>query len=133
MKMERIVKRFYDELKDGKIMGRRCPKCSAVEFPPRIACTECGHFEMDWIEMSGNAEVTAIVMPSLLTGPQTAVYQPFAMGCIRTAEGSELNAVIRGITPEMEEDVKKKLPLPVKANIYNHEDYSVVVYDLLTD
>lgn len=133
MKMERIVKRFYDELDNGKIMGRKCPACGSVEFPPRIACTACGHFEMDWIEMSGKGEVNAIVATSKMTGPSTQVFQPFVMGCVRTEEGAELNAVVRGVTPEMVGEIRKQLPLPVKAAVFPRDGYNVVVYDLVTE
>lgn len=133
MKMEPIVKRFYDELSEGRILGRKCKACGSVEFPPKLACTSCGHFEMEWIEMSGRGEVTAIVAPSNMTGPSTQVFQPFVMGCVTTEEGAQLNAVVRGITLDMVSEVRKKLPLPVKAAIFPRDGFNVVVYDLEND
>lgn len=133
MKMEPIVKRFYDGLDEGRILGRKCPVCGAVEFPPRIACTACGSFEMDWLEMSGNGQVTAIVATSKMTGPHTQVFQPFVMGCVTTEEGAQLNAVVRGVTPEMIPEIRKKLPLPVKAAIFPRDGFNVVIYDLITE
>ena len=40
--LEKVVQGFYDRLEEGKICGRKCPKCGAVEFPPVYACNSCG-------------------------------------------------------------------------------------------
>ena len=133
MKLERIVKRFYDELENGKIVGRKCKECGAVEFPPVIACTSCGHFEMDWIEMSGKGVITDIVMPSSMTHPRTDVFKPFALSCVTVEEGRAINAIVRGISPETEEAIKARLPLPVKASIFQRDGFKTVVYDLVSD
>ena len=83
--------------------------------------------------MSGNAEVVSFVETSKMTGPHTAVFQPFVMGCVRTEEGAELNAVVRGITPENAAKMRTRLPLPVKAAIFPRDGFKVIVYDLLAD
>lgn len=134
MKMERIVKHFYDELESGKIMGRKCKECGAVEFPPVIACNSCGHFEMDWIEMSGKGVITQIVLPSQMSDPQCEVFQPYGLCCVKPEEdGREINAIVRGITPEAKDELEARLPLPVKASIFQRDGFKVVVYDLVND
>lgn len=131
MKLERIVKRYYDELENGKIMGRKCLKCGAVEFPPVIACNACGHFEMEWIEMNGRGMVTDIILPSGMAHPRINEYQPCAFGCVIVEEGPEINALVCGVSPENEEDIQAKLPLPVKARIVQRDGYKSLVYDLV--
>ena len=34
IKLEKVVEKFYLGLEEGKILGRKCPKCGHVEFPP---------------------------------------------------------------------------------------------------
>ena len=34
--------RFLNQVKEGKIVGQSCPKCSAVYVPPRGSCPRCG-------------------------------------------------------------------------------------------
>lgn len=133
MKLECIVKRFYDELENGKIMGRKCQACGAVEFPPVIACNTCGHFEMDWLELSGRGEVTEIVLPSKMTHPKNDVFKPFGICCVKVEEGREITALVRGITPETKVELSARLPLPVKAAIFPRDGFSTVVYDLVAD
>ena len=134
MKLERIVKRFYDELDNGKIMGRKCQACGAVEFPPKPACTTCGHFEMDWIEMSGKGVVDFFVLPAqILSHPQTEVFKPYALGSVTMEEGPKVNLIVRGIRPEDEKELRAKLPLPVKASTFQRDGFKIVVTDLVTD
>ena len=133
MKLERIVKRFYDELDEGRIMGRKCPVCGAVEFPPKIACTSCGNFETGWVEMSGRGVVTEFILTSGMAHPRIDILQPCAFGCVTLEEGVEINAVVRGITAENAAGLRARLPLPVKARIVQREGYKSVVYDLVTE
>ena len=73
VKLERIVKTFYDKLEEGKIMGRKCPECGAVEFPPVYACNTCGCMETEWYEISGKGVMHSIVLPAALsTKPEYA-------------------------------------------------------------
>ena len=41
IKMERIVKTYYDALEEGKVLGRKCLSCGHIEFPPYLCCNEC--------------------------------------------------------------------------------------------
>jgi uncharacterized OB-fold protein len=133
MEMERIVKRFYDELENGKIMGRKCKACGAVEFPPVIACNACGHFETEWFEMSGEGVVTDIVMPSPMTNPRCDVFAPFGLCCVTLKEGREINAIVRGVTPETEAGLKSGASYPVKASIFQRDGFKTVVYDMVVE
>lgn len=131
IKMEKVVKTYYEALEEGKIMGKKCPECGTVQFPPRIVCNECGCMEQEWVEMSGKAELTDVTMPSRMTGPFTEVFKPFVMGCIRMEEGPELNGIVLGVTPDMEEELKGSLPRALKAVIFQLETYKTVVFELV--
>lgn len=43
--------RFFDELKQGRITGTRCPQCRRVLVPPRIFCEECFVDTDEWVEV----------------------------------------------------------------------------------
>ena len=87
MALERIVKRFYDELDNGKMMGRKCTRCGAVEFPPVLCCNTCSCMDMEWHEISGNAEVTSCFLPAMMsTLPQNEVFQPYAIGAVKLCD-----------------------------------------------
>lgn len=138
MVYERIVKRFYDELENGKIMGRKCTRCGAVEYPPRFICNTCGNLETEWVEMSGEGEIMNVWRPSMMsTQPQNEVFQPYGIGNVRTKEGAEVNALICGVTKENYPEILKKLaakePVKVKMRIAPRDGYSMVVFDLVEE
>lgn len=134
MALERIVKRFYDELENGKMMGRKCTRCGAVEFPPVLCCNECSCMDMEWVEISGKAEMTGFALPGMLsTLPQNEEFQPYALGAVKLEEGTEFNAIVSGVGRANREEVLKKLPVPIKARIAPRDGYSMVVFDLVEE
>ncbi|MEB3773530.1 MAG: Zn-ribbon domain-containing OB-fold protein [Desulfurococcales archaeon] len=54
--------KFLEGLKQGRILGKRCPSCGRVYVPPRSYCEYCMRPTSDWVEVSGEGEVhTAVV------------------------------------------------------------------------
>ncbi len=131
VKLEKIVQTFYEGLEEGKILGRKCPKCGAVEFPPVYACNTCGSLETEWVEISGKAKLHSIVMPAALSSkPEYKAMGKFAYGDVEIEEGAHLNAVVRGISKKTCKDLRTKLPLNCHAAIYQRDGYKTVVFDL---
>jgi uncharacterized OB-fold protein len=48
---------FFEGLKNGKIYGRRCPKCKRVMVPPRMFCELCFHLTDKWILLKDTGRV----------------------------------------------------------------------------
>lgn len=44
--------KFYDNLKEKKILGTRCGKCSRVFVPPRTFCPRCFEEMEGWVEVA---------------------------------------------------------------------------------
>lgn len=132
IKLEKVVQTFYEGLEEGKILGRKCPSCGNVEFPPVYACNECGSYETEWYEISGKAKVYSLVLPAALSSkPEYKNLGKFAYGEVVLEEGSRLNAVIRGVSKKNRDELAKKLPLNCHAAIFQREaGFKTVVFDL---
>ena len=132
MEMERIVKKFYDELENGKILGRKCKRCGAVEFPPVLMCNTCGNTETEWCEISGEGELTEFVTVSMVTTvPALQHLMPYGLGIVKIKEGREVNMPVRGISEENQNELKAKLPIKVKAEIVERDDFKIVVWNIV--
>lgn len=55
--MQPVVNKFYDLLKEGKIMGVRCNGCGRLTFPPLGLCPECGRHDVSWVPISGRGKL----------------------------------------------------------------------------
>ena len=134
IKLEKVVEKFYLGLEEGKILGRKCCSCGAVEFPPVYACNECGCWDMEWVEIDGEAEMHSIVLPAALSSkPEYKALGKYAYGEIVLKEGSRFNGVVRGITKTNRAELTAKLPIKVKAAIYQRDGYKTVVFDLVEE
>ncbi len=132
IKLEKVVETFYLKLEEGKIMGRKCPKCGNVEFPPVYACNKCGNYETEWYEISGKAKVHSIVLPAALsTKPEYKKIGKFAYGEVELEEGARLNAVIKGITRKNRAELSAKLPVDCHAVIIDRDaGFKTVIFEL---
>ena len=131
IKLEKVVERFYLNLEEGKITGRRCTKCGAVEFPPVYACNSCGCWDMEWVEISGKAKMHSIVLPAALSSkPEYKDLGKYAYGEVELEEGARFNAVVRGISKKNRPALLEKLPVSCRAAIYQRDGYKTVVFDL---
>ena len=132
IKLEKVVEKFYLALEEGKILGRKCPKCGNVEFQPVYACNECGNYETEWYEISGKAKLHSIVLPAALSSkPEYKKMKKYAYGEVELEEGTRLNAVVRGISKKNRAELTAKLPLDVHATIIDRDGgFKTVIFDL---
>ena len=133
LKLEKVVQTYYEGLEQGKLLGRKCKRCGAVEFPPVYACNTCGCDYTEWIELSGKAVMKSIVLPAPLSSKPEYKERmgKYAYGVIETEEGAEFNGVVVGISKKTRPELLDKLPLPVHAKIIDRDGgFKTVVYEL---
>ena len=54
----RASTRFLRGMREGRILGQRCPSCRKVYVPPRGSCPRCGVATQEEVEISGKGTVT---------------------------------------------------------------------------
>ena len=129
IKLEKLVKTYYEALEQGKVLARKCPVCGNVEWPPVYACNACGSLETEWTEMSGKGEIVMLMQPTAMSlKPAYKHLEPYAYGWIKTAEGPERNVMVRGITRQNAAYVREHLPYPVHMDIVQMDGYKTCVF-----
>jgi len=132
MKVEPVITKFYDFLKEGKLMGLKCEKCGGVTFPPKLSCIHCGSRDLKWTEISGNGKLI-LASTSSLPAKRFADYAPYVYGLVELNEGSYMCTLIEGVEPKPDslKEVFEKLPLKVKAEIKEMAGLHIVVFRVL--
>jgi hypothetical protein len=51
------IDKFWVGISEGKLFTTKCKKCGEVFFPPTGDCTKCMVSDVEWIELSGDAEL----------------------------------------------------------------------------
>ena len=115
--MQAIIKKWYDYLQDGKIMGLKCQECGDIQFPPVPVCKECSGYEMEWVEMSCEGELYTINLNAMGIYPYNNT--PSVSGYIKLKEGMFFVAILDGVSPADQEDLIKRIQNgPVKVQLF---------------
>lgn len=51
--------KFYDGLREGKILGTECPQCGVVHVPGRSLCPKCYAVEDKWVEVKQSGTIVS--------------------------------------------------------------------------
>ncbi len=51
------ISRFLTELKNGKIVARKCHKCQRILVPPRMYCEQCYRPTDEWVQVKDTGTV----------------------------------------------------------------------------
>ena len=88
---------FWDGLKDGKLLIRRCGSCGEAHYYPRPFCPKCWSTDVAWEQASGEATVytysTVFVNDLPPFGPQV----PYVAAVVDLAEGPRMMTRVVGV------------------------------------
>lgn len=54
--------RFLSSIREGRIVGQRCPGCSSVYVPPRGSCSRCGIATEEEVEVSDRGVIESFTI-----------------------------------------------------------------------
>ena len=125
------IKRYYDALGEGKLLGKKCGQCGAITFPPTTACNDCGSFEQSWTELSGKGKLLYVshgMAPP--PNPRFNDLAPYAYGHIQLDEGAFVQAIITGVAidPDTLKACFEAGPVEVVPDIQDVEGLNVLAF-----
>ena len=99
------MSRFLNELKEGKIIGRKCSKCGTVYVPPRMFCSHCFAPTDEWVYVKDTGVVNTAVV-SYIGADRGRLGEPLVIAVIEldgASPGIGILHKLHGVSPE---DVK---------------------------
>jgi uncharacterized OB-fold protein len=116
--------KFFNELKNGKILGTHCKKCGKVYVPPRMYCEECFVELDDWVTVENNGAVDTFTVVHV-DRDENPLDTPEVWGVIHM-EGTDGGFVHKlNVSPE---DIK--IGMPVKAVFKSKKDREGRITDI---
>lgn len=91
---------FWDGLKDGRLLIRRCGSCGDAHYYPRPFCPACWSEDVAWEEASGRATVYTYSTVFMNDLPPFAAQVPYVAAVVDLAEGPRMMTRIVGVPDE---------------------------------
>jgi uncharacterized OB-fold protein len=87
--------KFWEGLKQGKVYATKCTACGKLYFPPSADCPECLSKELEWVELSNEAEIETFT--HIVVRPTTfQQYKPYTVAIGKLKEGVKVLAWVTG-------------------------------------
>ncbi|MEM2465677.1 MAG: Zn-ribbon domain-containing OB-fold protein [Candidatus Bathyarchaeia archaeon] len=101
--------KFWEGLKQGKILTTKCKKCGKLCFPPAADCANCLSSDVEWVELS--SEATIETFTHVVVRPTTFQQEkPYTVAIGRLREGVRVLAWLTGFKlSEVKIGMKAKL------------------------
>lgn len=95
------ISRFLEELKNGKLIGRKCFKCGRILIPPRMYCESCFRPTDEWVYVEPVGRVSTAVVSYIGTAREP-LKKPKIVGVIEIegTGGSGLFHYLENIDPD---------------------------------
>ena len=99
------VGRFLSELKNGKIIARKCKKCERILVPPRMFCEDCFRDTDEWIFLKDTGAINTYSVAHVGTDAHR-LSEPLFVAVISIDGASELMGFLHLLGEVEEKDIK---------------------------
>jgi len=116
--------KFYEGLKEGKVYATKCKECGKLYFPPNADCPDCLTTELEWVELSSEAEIETFT--HVVIRPTTFQQnKPYTVAIGKLKEGVKVLAWLTGFKLS-EIKVGMKVKLVAKTSAEGNPTYEFV-------
>ncbi|MFO1189956.1 MAG: Zn-ribbon domain-containing OB-fold protein [Alphaproteobacteria bacterium] len=77
---------YWEGIKQGRLLIKRCTACKKYQHPRRIFCAACGTDTFDWVETKGTGTVYTFSTVHRAPSPEFNHEVPYTVGVIHLAE-----------------------------------------------
>src|SRR5437879_10143390 len=108
------ISRFLDELKEGRIVARKCSQCQRILVPPRMYCEQCYRPTDEWVEVNDTGTINTYSV-SHVAADASRLKEPLVVAVV-DIDGASPGMGILHLLEEVEPDpVKIHIGMKVKA------------------
>jgi uncharacterized OB-fold protein len=119
--------KFWEGLKQGKVYATKCVQCGKLYFPPAADCPDCLSSQMEWIELSNEAEIETFTHV-VIRPTSFQQNKPYTVAIGRLKEGVKVLAWLTGFKLS-EIKVGMKVKLVAKLTQEGNPTYEFVPFE----
>lgn len=101
------MERFFDGMREGRMMGVKCPECGRIYLPPRMICERCFAKNQEWVELPsrGTVESFTVAFVEVAEDGELADIDPPRVIAMVKHDGADtcIAAPVDGLEPEKAE------------------------------
>ncbi len=90
-------KKYQENLQENRIIGLKCDKCGAVNFPPMAVCRECSGREFEELPLKGEGTIRTFTV--IRVAPEGRK-PPYIIAMVELHEGPYIMGNLEGISPD---------------------------------
>lgn len=99
MEYKLTSKKYYEALKQDKLLGLKCRACGAITVPPAIVCRECTADDTEIVEVKGSGKIRTFTTVFVAAeGRESEV--PYIIVLVELDEGPWLMGNLDGVDPK---------------------------------
>jgi uncharacterized protein len=99
MEQKLYFKDYNEALKQDKLLGLKCKACGALTVPPKMACRQCGSFDMEVVEVKTTGKIRTFTTVFVgAEGRESEV--PYILVIVELDEGPWLMGNLDGVDPK---------------------------------
>jgi uncharacterized protein len=99
------IGRFLSELKNGRIIARKCLKCGRILVPPRMFCEDCFRDTDEWVFVKDSGSINTYSIAHVGTDAHR-LSEPLFVAVISIDGASELMGFLHLLGEVSEKDIK---------------------------
>lgn len=116
---------FLRSMKEGQVVGRRCPDCSKVYFPPRGGCPMCGVEFAEEVPVADTGTVVTFAIVNV-NFANRVIDLPYVSGeVLFDGADTATMVLVRGIAPE-----EVRMGMRVKAHWKPQEEWDYTLANI---
>lgn len=96
---------FWAATQERRLVMQRCVSCHRLIWYPRFVCPHCGHFELEWEQLSGRGNVYAVSVHHRPAHPAFADRVPYSVVLVDLEEGARMMSNVFGAPPAVGDPV----------------------------
>jgi len=125
-----VFTKFFEEFKNKKIMGTRCPKCNRVLVPARGFCPRCFEELTEWVQVSDKGTIKTWSLITYKYSGQ-AKEPPYILGLI-DLDGADtaISHFIGGVDLSDFEKVKDKVKIGMRVEAKWRDERQGNIHDI---